>query len=378
MELTSDRGLYIHVPFCKSRCHFCAFYLEIHDEAKAASYVQALAQEIALHCASRTFGGHPLTSIYIGGGTPTTLSTEQLRSILVLIREAFTLDPQAEISIEAHPDTVTPATLSELFKAGFNRISFGAESMEREELIRVGRPGSPMGTARAVAAARQAGFANINLDLMYGLPGQTAASWHASLQAIIALHPSHVACYALTVEEGSRLDAAIQAGTIPAPDAALQNDLEELAERELTKAGFHRYEISNYHHGDFQCRHNLLYWTGGSYLGLGPSAQSYVEHARFGNVADLKKYADLLDSGRFPHMEIEHISPVQRAREAVIFGLRKTAGIPVELLHVDPSSVWALTVDRLITENYLEQSGRSVRLTAQGRRYADEVSVQLL
>ena len=194
MKPTPGRGLYIHVPFCRSRCHFCAFYLEIHDKAKAASYVRALTHEIALHRANRTFGDQPITSLYVGGGTPTTLSTEQLQSILVLIRDSFALAPQAEISIEAHPDTVTPAILSELVEAGFNRISLGAESMEKAELIRVGRPGSPMGTARAVAAARQAGFANINLDLMYGLPGQTAASWHASLQDIIALNPSHVSC----------------------------------------------------------------------------------------------------------------------------------------------------------------------------------------
>ena len=149
MEPLSGRGLYIHVPFCRSRCHFCAFYLEIHDKAKAAAYVRGLTQEIRLHRANQTFRDEPLTSVYFGGGTPTTLSIEELRSILVLIRESFTLDPQAELSIEAHPDTVTPATLGELVEAGFNRISFGAESMKREEVTRVGRPGSPRGRAGA-------------------------------------------------------------------------------------------------------------------------------------------------------------------------------------------------------------------------------------
>jgi oxygen-independent coproporphyrinogen-3 oxidase len=288
------------------------------------------------------------------------------------------LDPQAELSIEAHPDTVTPATLRELVEAGFNRISFGAESMKREELTHVGRPGSPMGTAGAVGAARQAGFSNINLDLMYGLPGQTAASWYASLGQIIALNPSHVSCYALTVEEGTRLDNAVQAGALAAPDADFQNELEDLAERVLAGAGFHRYEISNYHCGDSQCRHNLLYWTGGSYLGLGPSAQSYIGNRRCGNVADLKQYTELLDAGKLPHGEIEYLSPVQRVREAVIFGLRKTIGIPVDWLRLDPSPDWAVTVRQLFEEHYLEQSGQSVRLTAHGRRYADEVSVQLL
>lgn len=378
MEPIADRGLYIHVPFCRSRCHFCAFYLEIHHQAPAASFVRALLQEITLYGRLKTFEDQPLTSVYFGGGTPTTLSTHQLRSILGAIGQTFTLNPQTEISIEAHPDTVTQSILDELREAGFNRISLGAESMHGEELIRVGRPGSPMGTARAVEAAKQAGFADINLDLMYGLPGQTPDSWLATLRKAIALDPAHMSCYALTVEEGTRLDEAIRRSAVPAPDVQLQNEMEDVADGELAAAGFHRYEISNYHRGASQCRHNLLYWNGGAYLGLGPSAQSYVGGWRFGNVPDLAEYTGLLDTGTLPRSDIEHLSPSQRVREAVVFGLRKIDGIPAGLLREEPSPDWICIVQRLIDEKYLEQSDDSLRLTARGRRYADEVSMQLL
>ena len=378
MEPTSARGLYVHVPFCRSRCHFCAFYLEIHHQVPAASFVRALLQEISLYGRLKTFEDQPLTSVYFGGGTPTTLSTHQLHSVLAAICRTFILEPQAEISIEAHPDTVTRPILSELREAGFNRLSLGAESMDGEELVHVGRPGSPMGTARAAQAAKQAGFANINLDLMYGLPGQTLESWRATLRKAMALDPTHLSCYALTVEEGTRLEGGIQRSAIPAPDAELQNEMEELAACELAAAGFHRYEISNYHRNASQCRHNLLYWNGGAYLGLGPSAQSYVEDVRSGNVPDLAEYTGLLEAGALPRSDIEYLSPRQRAREAIVFGLRKIDGIPAGLLRHEPSPDWISTVQRLIAENYLERSDDALRLTARGRRYADEVSMQLL
>jgi oxygen-independent coproporphyrinogen-3 oxidase len=294
-----------------------------------------------------------------------------------MIRDTFILDGRAEISIEAHPGTVTPWMLSEFVEAGFNRISLGAESMDRDELIRVGRPGSPKGTGVAVHAARQAGFTNINLDLMYGLPGQTTPSWLATLEHVLALNTTHLSCYALTIEEGTHLEEAMRGGAVSAPDGDLQNEMEDLAEERLTAAGFVRYEISNYHRGDSRCRHNLLHWTGGLYLGLGPSAQSYLGTVRYGNVSDLDRYTSLLEAGILPHEDIEHLSPHRRRREAAVFGLRKAEGIPAELLFGEECPDRLMTVRRLFEEEYLERSGEAVRLTAYGRRYADEVAMQL-
>ncbi|HEX2055314.1 MAG TPA: radical SAM family heme chaperone HemW [Nitrospiraceae bacterium] len=377
-DSTLGRGLYVHVPFCKSRCDFCPFYLEIYEPAASAAFVRALLQEISLYRDLNPFGDQPLTSVYFGGGTPTTLSTRQLILILAIIRDAFVLDQQPEISIEAHPGTVTRSMLNDLVKAGFNRISLGAESMDRGELLTVGRPGSPKGTALAVHAARQAGFSNIGLDLMYGLPGQTMASWLRTLEHAVALGPTHLSCYALTMEEGTHLEEAVRRGTISAPDPELQNHMEELAEERLTATGFRRYEISNYALDGFQCRHNLLYWTAGFYIGLGPSAQSYVGDVRYGNVSNLDQYISMLGAGMVPQENVEHLSPRQRRREAAVFGLRKATGIPADLLFHDESPERAMTVHRLIEERYLERAGEAVRLTPHGRRYADEVSIQLL
>jgi oxygen-independent coproporphyrinogen III oxidase len=378
MKPTVDSGLYVHVPFCRSRCHFCAFYLEIHRPTTAAKFLGSLLHEISLTGQLTPFQDHLLTSVYVGGGTPTTLLPGQLRSILAMIQDTFPLDRQAEISIEAHPDTVTESMLGQLVESGFNRISFGAESMNGEELIQVGRPTSPERTTLAVEAARQAGFANINLDLMYGLPGQTAASWLATLNHGLMLNPTHLSCYALTLEEGTKLEETVRLGNIHAPDAGLQNELEDLAEGRLTAAGFHRYEISNYHRDSSRCRHNLLYWNGGHYVGLGPSAQSYLGDVRYGNVADLDRYTGLLEAGMLPHEGIEHLSPHRRMREAAVFGLRKIEGIPADWLFLENSPHRLMTIHRLIEEHYLERSGETVRLTAHGRRYADEVSIQLL
>lgn len=378
MESTPGRGIYIHVPFCRSRCDFCSFYLELHRPNAAAAFVRSLVYEISLYGELNHFDDQPVTTVYFGGGTPTTLSPRQLKTILAMVRETFVLDQRAEVSIEAHPGTVTRLMLDELVEAGFNRISLGAESMDAEELIHVGRPGSPNGTAHAVQAARQAGFTNINLDLMYGLPGQTTASWLATLDQVLTLNPTHLSCYALTIEEGTALEEAIRFGTVPALDADLQNELEDLAEETLTAAGFVRYEISNYHRGDSRCRHNLLYWTGGLYLGLGPSAQSYLGDIRYGNVPDLGRYTDLIAAGILPREEIEHLSPHRRMREAAVFGLRKAEGIPVKLLFMNGCPKRLMTVQRLVEEHYLERSGEAIRLTAHGRRYADEVAIQLL
>jgi oxygen-independent coproporphyrinogen-3 oxidase len=301
-----------------------------------------------------------------------------LQAILSAIRVAFAIAPKAEISIEAHPDTVTHAMLDELREPGFNRISFGAESMDARELIRVGRAGSPTGIVRVMQWAKSAGFSNINLDLMYGLPGQNLLTWRASLHGAIALEPAHLSCYALTVEENTKLEHAIHRGDIPGPDAELQNEMEDVAEQELTAAGFRRYEISNYHRDNSQCRHNLLYWSGAPYLGLGPSAQSFLGNVRYGNVSNLADYVACLEAGQLPRTDMEYLSPSQRKREAAVFGLRKIAGIPAGLLFADRSPDRAVVIQRLLDENYLERSGSFIRLTSHGRRYADEVAVQLV
>lgn len=378
MMQATGRGLYIHIPFCHQRCHFCAFYLEIYQARAAEEFLASLLTELRLHGERRPFGQEPLESIYFGGGTPTTLTPRQLSRVLSAARNDFGLSQDAEVTVEAHPGSVTSDSLSQLRDGGFTRISFGAESMNQAELDRVGRPGSPLSTVQVVTAAREAGFTDINLDLMYGLPGQTIETWAVSLQHTLALTPTHVSCYALTVEEGTRLEAAIQRGAAPAPDDALQNEMEDLAEDILKQAGYGRYEISNYCRPGFASRHNRLHWTGGQYLGLGPSAQSYLGGRRFGNVGDLATYNTALRGGRFPMTESEQLTTADDSCERLVFGLRLTDGI--SLVDTGALAFPGLTgrVNELIAESILERHGERVRLTTRGRRYADTVAVSLL
>jgi len=287
-------GLYLHIPFCRQRCHFCAFYLELHRDAAAENFLRALHTELRLYAAKKMTAGRPLRSVYFGGGTPTVLTAAQLTRILSAVRESFNVDRDCEITVEAHPATVGLTDISALRQAGVTRLSFGAESMHDDELVRIGRPGATADTVEAVLAARTAGFTNINLDLMYGLPGQTLESWEGTINACCDLSPTHLSCYALTVEAGTRLAHDVDREPSRAPDEVLQVEMDQAARRMLTEVGYARYEISNYAKPGFECRHNLLHWTQGHYLGLGPSAQSFVDGVRFGNIANLTAYESAL------------------------------------------------------------------------------------
>lgn len=378
MLQATAQGLYLHIPFCHQRCHFCAFYLEIHHARAAEEFVTSLLTELGVYGKSGVLGASPLDSIYFGGGTPTTLSSDQLATILATATTTFGVSADAEVTVEAHPESVTRDSLTHLRQSGFTRLSFGAESMDQTELNRVGRPGSPASTITTMAVAREAGFTNINLDLMYGLPGQTLESWATSLRHTIELDPNHLSCYALTIEEGTSLKTAIQRGLVPAPDEELQNRMEDLAEDILSRAGYERYEISNYCRPGFASRHNRLHWTGGHYLGIGPSAQSYLGGRRFGNVSDLRAYNAALKDGRLPVSESDRLTQADESCERLVFGLRLIDGI--SLRQTGALSFPELTqgVDKLVAENLLERQGDVVRLTTTGRRYADTVAVSLM
>jgi oxygen-independent coproporphyrinogen-3 oxidase len=297
-----------------------------------------------------------------------------LVSLFQLVQAAWPIQASAEITVEAHPSTVTPTDLRILADAGFSRISFGAESMDENDFALIGRPGRVRDTGTAVDAARAAGFANINLDLMYGLPGQSLASWRNTLRSLLTLEPSHVSCYALTIEDGTKLSRNMALNLVPGIDDALQIAMESEAETILGEAGFVRYEISNYAKPGFTCRHNLLYWTDSDYLGLGPSAQSYVNGVRFGNVADLTAFIDMLAEHRLPITERTGLSYWEQQRDALVFGLRLLRGVPLNRV-VD--SEQHSKIHKLIEKGLLESTTGRIRLTSLGRHYADTVAGEL-
>jgi oxygen-independent coproporphyrinogen III oxidase len=378
MTTPRDIGLYVHIPFCRQRCHFCAFYLEVAKSERMEAFSSACRQEADIYRDRPVVHGRPLQSIYFGGGTPTALPIQQLCGLLTLIRRTWPTSGTVEVTVEAHPSTITAGDAQALADAGFNRISFGAESMDDEDFGPIGRPGCVRDTERAVAAARVAGFTNVNLDLMYGLPGQTLRSWTSTLQSLLDMDPAHISCYALTIEEGTKLAHDIARHRAPPLDEALQLEMESAAEVLLTQAGFVRYEISNYAKPGWASRHNLLYWTDQDYLGLGPSAQSYVQGVRFGNRADLTAYIELLGKGALPIEERRALSASEQERDAVVFGLRLTEGVPaatVERIVLTAGSHAKLA--RLLSQGLLESGAGRVRLTPLGQRFADTVAGEL-
>jgi oxygen-independent coproporphyrinogen-3 oxidase len=246
--------------------------------------------------------------------------------------------------------------------------------MQEQDFVPIGRHGQVQDTATAVQTTREAGFVNINLDLMYGLPGQSLQAWQQTLESILVLDPSHISCYALTIEEGTRLAQDIAQHRVQPVDDGLQLEMESSAAQLLAQAGFVQYEISNYARPAWRCRHNLLYWTGGEYLGLGPSAQSYVNGTRFGNVADLEQYVTCLNEHRLPMTDRTVLSRSEQERDALVFGLRLLRGVPLQtIIGAERDS----EIDHLIASGFLNADQERLWLTPLGRRYADSVAERL-
>jgi len=372
-------GIYVHVPFCRARCRFCAFYMESLREDRVQAFMDGLAHELRLYARDLGLRKMPVQTIYFGGGTPTTLDPRQLARILNDIRYWFAVEDDAEISIEAHPGTVSPDSLGTLRQSGFTRLSVGAQSFDQNELRDLGGRAFGAEVRQAISWARAAGFTNISLDLMFGFPGQSMDSWQRTLDEALAVSPTHLSCYAYTLEEGSPFYREAMRGKGSELDQEFQVALEERAVECLVAAGFERYEISNYCRAGYECRHNMRYWRVQPYLGLGPSAQSSLGHARFGNMADLESYADFLKRGTLPLDEVTSLSPDQVDRERMVWGLRMLAGVPVRMRATEQKTALLQTIRQLGEQGLLqvEKQGR-VRLTDSGLRFVDTVAVALL
>ncbi len=372
-------GIYVHVPFCRVRCRFCAFYMESLRKDRVQAFMDGLAHELRLYARTLRLRKVPVHTIYFGGGTPTTLAPRQLARILNDIRYWFTVEDNTEVSIEVHPGTVSLDSLRTLRQSGFTRLSVGAQSFDQNELRDLGGRAFGAEVRQAVSWARSAGFTNISLDLMYGFPGQSIESWQRTLDEVLALSPAHLSCYAYTLEEGSPFHREVMQGKRSVPDQEFQLVLEDEAVDRLVAAGFERYEISNYCRAGYECRHNMRYWHVLPYLGFGPSAQSSLGHVRFGNVADLESYAGFLKRGTLPLDEVTSLSPDQEDRERMVWGLRMLSGVPVRMTATEQKTPLLQTIRQLGDQGLLqmEKQGR-VRLTDLGMRFVDTVAVALL
>jgi oxygen-independent coproporphyrinogen-3 oxidase len=370
-------GVYVHVPFCRTRCGYCDFNTytatELGGGASQDAYPELVASEIAL--AARVLPGKkaPAATVFFGGGTPTLLSPGQLGSMLAGIADAFGLAADVEVTAEANPESVDPRYLEQLRAAGVTRLSFGMQSSVPHVLRvldRVHQPGRPLDCARW---ARAAGFEHVSLDLIYGTPGERDEDWRRSLHAAIEAEPDHISAYALIVEDGTRLAAKVRRGEIAAPDDDAMADRYLIADDLLSQAGYSWYELSNWAKSDkAACRHNLLYWTGGDWWGLGPGAHSHVGGVRWWNVKHPTAYAQRLTAGQSPAAAREQLTAAEQRMEEIMLRARLAEGLPLSLL--DPAALPA--AQRLRDSALIDQAaytGGQLVLTVQGRLLADAV-----
>ncbi len=384
-ELLQTASLYLHIPFCHTRCHYCDFNTYAGMLPLREPYVRALITEIGLagQLAKRANGTlRRSRTIFFGGGTPSLLTVEQIKHLLSACREAFAVDEQAEITLEANPGTLTSEQLTGLRAAGINRLSLGSQSFDAELLHTLGRIHSPEEIVQAFSNARSAGFRSINLDFMFGLPGQTMHHWKTTLDRALTLHPEHFSLYSLIIEEGTLFYTWTNEGQIIPGDEDLCADMYEYADERLQAEGYENYEISNWALPGYQSRHNLTYWQNLPYIGMGAGAHSYFGGRRFSNVLDPQEYIGLLKKQQRPEADGEFVGRIQEMSETAFLGLRTAQGLHLptfEERFAEPFFQFVGTRLHLVeAAGLLEHDHEWIRLSKRGRLLGNEVFLRLL
>lgn len=316
-------GIYIHVPFCKTRCIYCDFYTRTNMEQKTP-YVSAICKELLLR--KEYIDNEPISTIYFGGGTPSQLSEVDLNSIIETIHQTFVVEKDAEITLEANPDDIDKRYLDMLRNAGFNRLSMGVQSFDDVQLKFLNRRHSAKKAIEAVNLSKQSGFTNISIDLMYGLPDLTLDNWNKTLDTALNLDIQHISSYHLIYEQGTKLYRLLQKGEVKSVEEELSVDMFSTLIDRLQQAGFIQYEISNFGKEGYFSRHNSSYWLGAKYLGLGPAAHSYNQQNRSWNISSISKYIQGVEDGK-PHIEVEESDIRTRYNDFILTGMRTIWGI---------------------------------------------------
>jgi putative oxygen-independent coproporphyrinogen III oxidase len=366
-------GIYVHVPFCTARCGYCDFNTYVPKRpGQQSEFVEAALAE--LRYARDQLGDRRVATVFIGGGTPTLLGADQLLRLLAGIDECFGLDSDAEVTTEANPESVDLRKLRALRQGGFTRVSIGMQSAVPHVLRALDRAHTPGRAAAAALEAREAGFDHVSLDLIYGTSGESDADWDLTLDAALAAQPDHVSAYALTVEPGTALAAAVARQAVPAPDDGAQARRFAHADDRLQAAGFDWYELSSWAlTPDAHCRHNIGYWRSDDWWGIGPGAHSHVDGVRWWNVLRPNAYAERLREGRSPAAGSEVLTDEQRALEGVLLGLRQREGVAMSSL----SAAGELAARREVARRHVTIDGGRAQLTRKGRLFADAVAREL-
>lgn len=367
-------GLYLHVPFCSSRCSYCDFATGLYQGELAERYVRALVDEIR---ASR-FRGERVDTIYFGGGTPSLLEPGQLHRLLVTLHDHFEIDDASEITLEINPGSVTEEKLRAFRSLGINRASFGAQTFDDAELAKLGRSHSVADTLKTFTDLGRAGFTNVSFDLIAGLPGQALSGWQRNIKQALDLFPEHLSFYLLEVHQGTPLAEHIRRGIQPVPDDDLAGVMYQWMLDQASVAGYEHYEISNLCRPGYHSRHNVKYWTAAPYYGFGCSSHSYDgELRRWSNHRDVLKYVETIESGLSPVVEEQQLSQTDVRAEALFLGMRLMRGIDMrryrESFGVDLRDEHAADLDRFHKAGLVEFEGDLIRLTRNGALLSNEV-----
>lgn len=379
---TDSFGVYLHVPFCATRCGYCDFNTytpgQLGSGATQGDYLDAIVAELEMAVVKHPELARGADTVFIGGGTPSMLGASGLRRLLDGVRNSFGLADDAEVTTESNPESTSPEFFDGLAEAGFTRVSLGMQSAVPHVLGTLDRTHTPGRPAAAVAEARAAGFEHINLDVIYGSPGESMADLDTTLEAVLATDVDHVSAYSLIVEPGTAMARKVRRGELPMPDDDDLADRYERIDAALSQAGFSWYEVSNWAKPGGQCRHNMLYWRDGNWWGAGPGAHSHLDGTRFYNVKHPARYAATISGGELPIKDSEELTAENRHTEKIMLGLRLAEGIEANLLGEDELGKAGRQAEAGMVEFVSSDGGQRIQLTNRGRLLADAIIVDIL
>ncbi|WP_455538621.1 radical SAM family heme chaperone HemW [Terrisporobacter sp.] len=373
-------GLYIHIPFCVSKCKYCdfnSFKLNVNEKIK---YLEALNEEMKIY--KKEVGERKIDSIFIGGGTPSILTKEEISILFSNIKSNFKIKESAEITMECNPGTLTLEKLKTMKECGVNRLSIGLQAVQNHHLKYIGRIHTFEEFEKNYKEAKKVGFENINIDLMYALPNQTKEDWKESLEKVVKLNPTHISAYSLILEENTELFNMYERKEFKLMDEESDIEMYEYTINYLKSYGYNQYEISNYAKNGFECKHNILYWKCEDYIGLGASASGLLNKQRYNNVCELRKYEEILHSGKKPIEWEEKLSIKDEIEESIFLGLRMNEGIKFEDFKIkynfEFTDRYKEQIEKLKELNLIDVNSESMRLTQKGREISNSVFVEFI
>ena len=376
------RGVYIHIPFCHQICNYCDFNKVFFKNQPVDEYIEALGKEMELAVKQSPESFTNIETVFLGGGTPTALSAKQISRLLSLIAKHIPLLNVTEFTSEANPDELTREKLQALYDGGVNRLSMGVQSFDQQLLTKIGRTHSNEHVYETIALAKEVGFTNISIDLMYGLPGQTIEQWKDTLEKAISLNLPHYSAYSLIVEPKTIFYIQYAKGRLSLPSEDLETEMYDVLLNTMEKHGKAQYEISNFAEEGFESTHNKIYWDNNEYAGFGAGAHGYLNGIRYSNHGPIKKYIETVQSGKLPLVHTHKVTEEERLEEQMFLGLRKVEGVPHRVFEYKFNrpikELYAKQIEKLIKEGLLELDQDGVRLTRKGRFVGNEVFQQFL